>query len=133
MDMADRYGSDFLRWLCSADLFNEDAISLGSFDSNILACRSSASLCSVTSADHFFFDFACVVAIFKYLFVLDTMVPGNGFGLFFFYGAYFAAAFYIAAVYLVHIFRQCRAAHTLHYVFLAQQCAFQVLVNKLAI
>ena len=55
MDIADRNGSDFRFLLFSADLFRDAAISFGSFFSKTCVSRSSASLCSVTSADHFSF------------------------------------------------------------------------------
>jgi hypothetical protein len=56
MDIAERYGEDFLRVLVSAECFKDAAISPGSDDSKILLSRSSALLVSVTFADHFFGD-----------------------------------------------------------------------------
>src|SRR6478736_5637694 len=53
--MADWNGSALRRWLCSADRLSEAAIFLASSDSKTWFSRSIASLCSVTSADHFFF------------------------------------------------------------------------------
>src|SRR5690606_3326 len=53
MDMAERKGSDLRFWLASADFFSDLAISLGSSDLNKSGSSASASLCSVTSCDHF--------------------------------------------------------------------------------
>ena len=55
MDIADRYGELLRRELCSAERFNDSAMSLGSSSVNTSFFRSNALLCSVTSCDHFFF------------------------------------------------------------------------------
>ncbi len=53
MDIAERNGAALRLSLRSADRFRERAIFLGSSDLNMSRSRSRASLCSVTSADHF--------------------------------------------------------------------------------
>src|ERR1700748_2172262 len=50
--MADRWGADLRRWLCSADRFSEAAIFLGSESVKTPFFRSSASLWRVTLPDH---------------------------------------------------------------------------------
>src|SRR5690348_8998674 len=52
MDIAERYGSLLRRSLCSAEALRLRAIFFGSFSLNRPAFRSSASLVSVTWADH---------------------------------------------------------------------------------
>ena len=55
MDMAERKGLDLRRSLCSAERFRESAILLALRCLKTPSFRSSASLFSVTSCDHFFF------------------------------------------------------------------------------
>lgn len=53
--MAERFGLDFLRLLRAAEFLTERAIFLGSDCLKTFFFKSIASLCFVTSADHFFF------------------------------------------------------------------------------
>jgi hypothetical protein len=53
IDIADRNGSALRRVLCSAERLSESAIALGSLFVKTPSSRSSASLCSITSCDHF--------------------------------------------------------------------------------
>src|SRR6185312_8656488 len=53
IDIAERKGSVLRRSECSAERLSDAAIFFGSSDSNTCSSRSSASLWSMTSADHF--------------------------------------------------------------------------------
>src|ERR1700742_2711087 len=64
MDMALWNGVVLRRLLLSADLFNDSAIFSGSFDLKTPPSRSSASLVSVTFADHFFVAISSLLSCF---------------------------------------------------------------------